>query len=414
MITSRNPSWQELGIPVRANVFDRGESITLLRRRVPPLTDGEAGRIAEALGHLPLTLAQAHLADTTTGVEDYLALLAERATELLAQGVPAIYTVSLVTSAQIALDQLAVQFPTALQLLTLAAYLAPEPIPLVFFTTQLLESLATAATDPLSFTALIWLLRQHGLAWVEPATLALHWLLAAILRTRPHQQHDLPILAVRLLRAAVPADPWHNPPAWPAWRQLLPDVLAVTDPYRTLAGVEEDVAWLLQRAGEVREYERARRLGEDTVTRCRQVLGDHHPHTLISVYYLVATLRELGQYESARQLGEDIFIRWRRVLGDDDPYTLFSGTHLVLFSGTHRVAILRELGAVQGWRPRLAAWLGVQSLDRVDSVIEAEQVDRLTDEQARFRSIGIRGAAVGSFPVGADEPVITVGAGFIL
>jgi hypothetical protein len=32
---------------------------------------------------------------------------------------------------------------------------------------------------------------------------------------------DHPELAVRLLRAAVPDDPWDNPPAWPAWRQLL-------------------------------------------------------------------------------------------------------------------------------------------------------------------------------------------------
>ncbi|MGH3901778.1 MAG: DUF4062 domain-containing protein [Pseudonocardiaceae bacterium] len=68
MITSRNPGWHELAIPVGVDVFDRSDSITLLRRRVPELTDGEAARIAGALGDLPLALAQAgaYLADTAT------------------------------------------------------------------------------------------------------------------------------------------------------------------------------------------------------------------------------------------------------------------------------------------------------------------------------------------------------------
>ncbi len=132
MITSRNPGWNELATPVEVGVFDRGESIVLLRRRLPELTEDKAGRVAEELVDLPLALAQAgaHLADTATGVRDYLTLLAGRTTELLAQGASVSYPVSLAASVQIALDRLVAQSPAALQLLTLAAYLAPEPIPL--------------------------------------------------------------------------------------------------------------------------------------------------------------------------------------------------------------------------------------------------------------------------------------------
>jgi hypothetical protein len=74
VITSRNPGWHELATPVRVEVFDRGESIALLRRRVPQLTESETGRVAEALGDLPLALVQAgaYLSDTATGVPDYL------------------------------------------------------------------------------------------------------------------------------------------------------------------------------------------------------------------------------------------------------------------------------------------------------------------------------------------------------
>lgn len=116
MITSRNPGWHNLATPVRVDVFDRDESVTLLRRRAPQLTEGEAERIAEALGDLPLALAQAaaHLDDTGTGVDAYLTLLRERAARLLTQGTPATYPVSLAASAQLAFDRLATETPAAL------------------------------------------------------------------------------------------------------------------------------------------------------------------------------------------------------------------------------------------------------------------------------------------------------------
>ena len=396
VITSRNPGWHELATPVGVDVFDRGESIALLRRRAPGLTEGEAGRVAEALGDLPLALAQAgaHLADTTIGVQGYLTLLAERTRDLLAQGACATYPVSLAASVQIALDRLARQSPVALELLTLAAYLGPEPIPLTLFSThpaQLPDPLATVVGDPLVFTELIRLLRQYGLARVEPATVELHRLLAAILRSQPHQQPGLPVLVVGLLRAAVPDAPWNNPAAWPAWRQLLPHVLTATAPHRTLTGVERDVAWLLHRAAEyldtrgepatarplferalelrrsmlgeehpdtldsagrlsftlleVGQYGPARQLGEDTLTRCRRVLGEDHLYTLRSATTLATILWGLGRYELARQLGEDTLTRCRRVLGEDHPYTLLSAAYLAAaLWGLGRYELARQLG----------------------------------------------------------------------
>ena len=77
---------------------------------------------------------------------------------------------------------------------------------------------------------------------------------------------------------------------------------------------------------------------EDTLTRCRRVLGEDHPHTLRSATNLAANLWGLGRYELARQLGEDTLTRCRRVLGEDHPYTLLSATYLA--------ATLREVGAV--------------------------------------------------------------------
>jgi hypothetical protein len=39
VITSRNPDWQELASSVGVEVFDRDDSITLLRRRAPSTTE---------------------------------------------------------------------------------------------------------------------------------------------------------------------------------------------------------------------------------------------------------------------------------------------------------------------------------------------------------------------------------------
>jgi Tetratricopeptide repeat len=338
VITSRNPGWEELAIPVEVDVFDRGESIALLRRRAPQLTDEQAGRVAEELGDLPLALAQAgsYLADTGTSVRDYLALLAERSRELLAQGVPATYPVSLAASVQVAVDRLAAQSPPALQLLTLVAYLAPEPVPLALLTAhsaELPEPLATVAGDPLGFTTLMRLVRQHGLGRVEPATLVLHRLLAAILRDQPHQHQDWPTRAVRLLCAALPADdPWGNPSVWPVWRQLLPHVLIATDPGRALDTVELKVAWLLNHAAlylHIREEPAsARPLFERAWELRRSTLGDDHPDTLESAGRLSFNLRELGRYEGARQLGEDTLARMRRVLGEGHTHTLRAAHNL--------------------------------------------------------------------------------------
>ncbi|MDQ2880076.1 MAG: FxSxx-COOH system tetratricopeptide repeat protein [Actinomycetota bacterium] len=384
VITSRYPDWQELAAPLPVDVFDRGESVSLLRERLPSLSVDDAGRVADALDNLPLALTQAaaYLQETGLTAEAYLQLLTRRTSALLAQGVPATYRVSLTASLHLAFDQLATDDPAALTLLRLAAQLAPEPIPFTLFTSrpdQLPEPLAAAASDPVAFARMTGLVRRRALARVSSDSLQLHRLVQAIFRDSPDgipDEDNLAMAACRLLRDAVPADPWNNPPTWPVWRQLLPHVLAVTD---TTRGADPDpdsthVPWLLHRAatylltrGEPRparpmltrahqlyrdilgedhpdtlrsannlaldlralgEYERARELHKDTLARRRRVLGEDHLDTLASANNLAHNLRVLGEYERARELDEDTLTRCRRVLGDDHHRTLILAINL--------------------------------------------------------------------------------------
>ncbi|MGH3976886.1 MAG: tetratricopeptide repeat protein, partial [Pseudonocardiaceae bacterium] len=267
-----------------------------------------------------------------------------------------------------------------LDLLTLAAHLAPEPIPFNRFTAHadlLPEPLATTAEDPLAFASLTRLLRQRALARISTDGMQLHRLVQAILLSRQAggaTRDDMAAVALRLLRETVPADPWNDPTTWPAWRQLLPHVLTVTS--RDSEPTNEDVAWLLGRAASylqtlgsprlarplserafelhqqlrgkdqpdtlasandlavvlhaLGEHQQARQLDEDTLTRSRRILGEDHPTTLDSAHNLAYDLHALGEHQQARQLDEDTLIRRRRILGEDHPDTLGSADNLAV------------------------------------------------------------------------------------
>jgi tetratricopeptide (TPR) repeat protein len=200
--------------------------------------------------------------------------------------------------------------------------------------------LSAAASDPLAFTDLTGVLRRRALARVETDSLQLHRLAQAILRTHPpstttnYPGGNTKSTVLRLLQAAVDADPWNNPETWPTWRALLSHVLAATDTGGDLHPDLNEVAWLLGRAaiylqtrGEPRP---ARPLVERALQLRQQLLGDDHPETRVSANNLAVDLHALGEYEQARQLHDDTLTRKRRVLGDDHPETLASATNLAV------------------------------------------------------------------------------------
>ena len=224
VITSRHPDWRELAAPVPVDVFDLGESISLLCGWLPHLGEDDAGRIAAAVGNLPLAVSQAaaYLQDTGMGAEPYLRLLTDRTSAILAHGTPSTYPVSLAAGLHLAFDRLAAHNPAALALLRLAAWWAPEPIPFTLLTgnpDRLFVPLSGAAADPMAFAALVGLLRRQALARVGADSLQLHRLVQAILRDSRDgtpTTAELLTTARQVLRDAVPAEPWFNTASWPS------------------------------------------------------------------------------------------------------------------------------------------------------------------------------------------------------
>jgi Tetratricopeptide repeat len=83
------------------------------------------------------------------------------------------------------------------------------------------------------------------------------------------------------------------------------------------------------------DYQQARALDEDTLTRFRRVLGADHPNTLGSASDLAADLAALGDYHQARSLHEDTLTA---------PDGSWARTTPLRLSADNLAAVMRQLG----------------------------------------------------------------------
>jgi hypothetical protein len=300
LVGSTDPGWE--GRSVAVPPFRRAESVELLRAHHGDLTAAEADRVATALADVPLDVAAAGATLGATGMsaDNFLAALGEDATTDRPKREAAAWAV--------AFDRLAADEPQALALLTLVAWLDPESVPTVLLTGPLPPALTTSDT-----AQLVAVLVDRGVARADGDNVQLHHVPAAHLVR--HSADDRPdgagwaVWAVRLLRAAAPPDP-DDPATWPAWRGLMPHVLAATDPGRALDEVAVEVGWLLHHAARFLrargEQESARALLEDAHDLYRRRLGPDDPQTIAAARALADNLRALGRHEEARLVLEDL------------------------------------------------------------------------------------------------------------
>ena len=317
----------------------------MLQRRAPGLTEADAGRLAAALGDLPLAIAQAagFMASTGMPASHYQGMLQTRAGQLLDRAVPGSYPRSLAAATAVTATRLAAHDPAAAELASLCAFLAPESIPEDLFTGAaglLPDELAAQAADPLAWRQTLAQLAGHSLARVDHRGLQMHRLTQAILRDQltPARAAATRRCAEAILAASDPGHP-PNPDTWARWAQLMPHVLAAdlaaTD-NPALRELVRRVCWYLIERGDART---PRDVVSSLHQQWRSRLGEDHEHTLMAAHYLAWALLELGSYAESRDLNQDTLARRRRVMGADHPDTLNSAHNLALG--------LRMLGDVQ-------------------------------------------------------------------
>ncbi len=129
LITSRERAWaRHTTTTLQMKEFDRPESIGHLRRRLPTITEAQAGQVAEVLGDLPLAVATAGawLASTLTPVPDYLELLERDPPAALSLGEFAEYPGPVAQAWDLSLERLRQISPAASRLLELFSVMAPD------------------------------------------------------------------------------------------------------------------------------------------------------------------------------------------------------------------------------------------------------------------------------------------------
>src|SRR3954454_12410145 len=116
----------------------------------------------------------------------------------------------------------------------MAAFLAPEPVPLTLFGdhAELLEEpLRSTASDPDALTDTVGALVGYSLARRHPDGFQLHRLVQAVIRHQlpPDRQQATAERVLALLAAAAPGEPDH-PASWGRYAPLAPPLRATAPP----------------------------------------------------------------------------------------------------------------------------------------------------------------------------------------
>lgn len=173
----------------------RVESVGMLLDGVRGLSEADAEMVAEALGDLPLGVAQAatFMADTGMRPSEYVDLLLTRAAEI-------------------------------------CAFLAPEPVPAEWFPNaagHLPDPLGGQTADPIAWGQIITRLRGSALVRVNPGGLLMHRLTQAIIRHHLSREDSFRAWKSALVLLRDQHIDVELPDNWPAYKRLLPHMYTV-------------------------------------------------------------------------------------------------------------------------------------------------------------------------------------------
>lgn len=235
LVTSRDRAWERHAAVVDVDVFERPESIALLRRLVPHLSDAEADMLSERVGDLPLAVHQAAAWQVVTGgtVEDYLRLFDERLAELAAADPGGDLPGPLAAAVSLNLDRLRDEDAVTARLLDLWSVFDPEPVSCALLaagdSTALPSELAAVLADETRLRDAMRDISRFSLARFdeESGTLQVHRLVRAILDRRLPE--DVRAQARRhvhaILVAATPGEEPEVESTWERREEIRPHIL---------------------------------------------------------------------------------------------------------------------------------------------------------------------------------------------
>jgi tetratricopeptide (TPR) repeat protein len=331
LITSRHQSWGGIAAQVSVEEWHRPESIAFLLKRTGREDREGANGVAEALGDLPLALAQAgaYMEEAHLPFVDYVHLLEINQKELLSKGTAFTgYELTVATAWSASFEKLETANPAAADLLRLCAFFAPDDIPLDVISkgAQYLPGpLAKAMSDQMNRAECVAALGRYSLAEVTGDALSVHRLVQAVMRDRlPDDPSKTWVeAAVGLINQAFPSQVERNPSAWPVCWRLLPHALASAGQAEALQLAPQATARLLnQTAGYLREraqFAEAKVALERALGISEAAYGPDHPAVATAVNNLGNVLWDLGDLAGARAACERALRIHEAAYGPDHP-----------------------------------------------------------------------------------------------
>ncbi len=234
LITSREEGWASQSTQretLRLGYFERPESISHLRRRLPAISDADADELAAELGDMPLAVAAAGalLATQKMPVSEYLARLRAEPIRPLPEDHPLrAYPESVAKAWHLSLDALERKSTAAARLLRICAVMAPEiSFDLIYGDAMvaMLREVDKGISESAMINRLVKQIDLLALIKVEYTArqIVVHRVVQTVVRERMSEaelaaaRHD-----ARTLLAARPKGDVDDPQMWPAYRQIWP------------------------------------------------------------------------------------------------------------------------------------------------------------------------------------------------
>jgi Tfp pilus assembly protein PilF len=343
LITSRDRAWSGTADQVDLDTFTRAESVEFLCHRSGCADEAAAGELADAVGDLPLALAQAAAyidSRSMKSIGRYLALYQDPAlaARLRDAGLDsAEYPASVATTWLLSFTQLASERPAAVELLRLCAYLDPDDIDLDLLTAgkdYTGEWLDRALADPLDRAETAGALAAASLITIPAAGhLRIHRLVQAV--TRDQLDHDQATTwtgrALTLIAAVFPDDPSDHR-TWPACAIAAPHAQAVTGHAASSPALARQAAALLGSLGIYltvsAQLKSARATQQRALAIKEAAYGPDHPEVAATLTNLGIVQRELGDLADARATQQRALAIFEAAYGPDHPEAAITLTNL--------------------------------------------------------------------------------------
>lgn len=332
LVTSRDRTWSGASNALELDVFDRQESIDFLANRWKDLSESDALKLADSLGHWPLALEQAAAVHAETGMPlaEYLHLLETKPAQLMDEGEGPYYPTSVAKTLHLAFEKLTERSEAAAQLLEVCCFMSSNPISVPMLArgrgaASLPASLAETLRDEMKMRGAIRDIGRYALAKVDPSRdyITIHMLITAVLRANVPAQRKASVeqCAHEMLALANPGEP-DNRRNWSQFAQLAPHVrpsgvLHSDDPH--VRRIVLDLARYYYATG---DYEASAAVALEAVENWQARLGPDDRMTLAACFHAGNAQRELGEYLAARQINSDTWQRLQSSSSADDELML--------------------------------------------------------------------------------------------